>query len=130
MTPKAMFGKGLGFPFRVAEDGRVAWSEGEANVEESIRIILSTDPGERLFRPDFGAGLRSFLFQPNTVTTRHRISDRIQKALTRWEPRVRVESVDTIPDPADPEGAIATIHYRLVATQVPATLSVGVRLGG
>ena len=129
MTPAQLFGKGIGFPMRVGDDGRLSWSEGERNVEESIRILLSTDPGERLFRPDFGAGLRSFLFQPNTVTTRHQISDRITKTLARWEPRVQVESVETLPDPSDAEAAIATIHYRLVATQAVSALSVGIRLG-
>lgn len=130
MTPKQMFGRGVAFPMRVGDDGRVAWSEGVANVEESIRAILATEPGERLFRPELGGGLRSFLFQPNTVTTRHQISERIKRALARWEPRVQVERVDTVPDPANPEAAIATIHYRLVATQVPASLVVGVTLGG
>lgn len=129
MTPSRIFGKGLAFPMRVGDDGRVAWSEGQQNVEESIRAILATEARERLFRPEFGAGLRSFLFQPNTVTTRHQISDRIVKALNRWEPRVQVLSVDTIPDAADPEAAIATIQYRLVATQAPQTLRITVRLG-
>jgi uncharacterized protein len=129
MTPRQMYGKGLAFPMRVGDDGRVAWSDGVPNVEECIRIILSTEPGERLFRPDFGAGLRSFLFQPNTVTTRHQISERIKRALARWEPRIQVERVDVLPDPADPEAAIATLHYRLVATQAPMSLMVGVRLG-
>jgi phage baseplate assembly protein W len=130
MTPAKLFGKGFAFPMRVGEDGRVQWSEGETNVEESIRILLGTDPGERLFRPDLGAGLRAFLFQPNTVTTRHQISERIARVLARWEPRVIIESVDTIPDPDDAESAVATIHYRLVATQTRQSLQVGVRLGG
>lgn len=130
MTPAQLFGKGMGFPMRVGDDGRVAWSEGERNVEESIRVLLSTEPKERLFRPDYGAGLQSFLFAPNTVTTRHQISDRINKALARWEPRVQVLTVETLPDPSDPEVAIATIHYRLVATSAPATFSLGIRLGG
>lgn len=130
MTPAQLFGKGLAFPMCVGDDGRLQWSEGEASVETSLRVLLATEPGERLLRPDFGAGLRSFLFQPNTVATRHRISDHVLRAITRWEPRVAVESVDTVPDPADPEAAIVTIHYRLIATQLADRMTVGVRLGG
>lgn len=130
MRPARMFGKGLAFPLRVGDDGRIAWSEGQLNVEESIRVILTTEPRERLFRPEFGAGLRGFMFQPNTVTTRHQISDRITRALARWEPRVQVLSVETVPDAGDPEAAISTINYRLVATQAPQTLRIAVRLGG
>ena len=53
--------KGMAFPPRVGADGRVAWSEGEANVREAMRVILMTEPGERLRLPEFGAGLARFL---------------------------------------------------------------------
>lgn len=130
MNGDAMFGRGLGFPMHVDAQGGIAWSLGEANIAESIRVILGTEPGERLFRPDFGAGLRFFLFQPNTVTTRHQLADRIRQALLRHEPRIQVESVDALPDAANPEAAIVHIHYRLVASQARASLSVTVQLGG
>ena len=58
----------MSFPPRVGPDGRVAWSEGEVNVREAIRIILMTEPRERLRLPEFGGGLSRFLFEPNTVT--------------------------------------------------------------
>lgn len=130
MKSAHMFGKSLAFPVRVGDDGRMTWSEGQDNIEESIRLILATDRRERLFRPEFGAGLREFLFEPNTVTTRHLISEGIARALANWEPRIVVSSVDTIADTTDPAAAIATIHYRLVATQAPQSLRIAVRLGG
>ncbi len=124
----SLLGRGIAFPPRVGSDGRVAWSAGEANIRDAIRVILGTDRNERLRLPDFGAGLGRFLFEPNTVATRHQLEQRILHALAAWEPRIVVEGVDVVADPDDPEGAIATITYRLVATQVSATISVAVAL--
>jgi phage baseplate assembly protein W len=98
-------------------------------VRDSIRIILLTNQRERLRLPEFGGNLGEFLFEPNTVATRHQIQERINRALAQWEPRVAVESVSVEPDPADVEAAIATIQYRLVATQARERVSVGVSLG-
>jgi len=125
-----LFGRGIGFPPRVGPDGRVAWSEGEVNVREAIRIILLTEQHERLRLPEFGASLNRFLFEPNTVTTRHLIQDRIEKELAAWEPRVQVESVTVDADESDPQGAVATVTYRLVATSARARVSLKVTLGG
>jgi uncharacterized protein len=123
-----VFGRGISFPPRLGPDGRTAWSEGEVNVREALRIILMTNQGERLMLPDFGGGLSRFLFEPNIVTTRHLIADRITKALAEWEPRILVESVDVQPDPDDPEAAIATVTYKLVATQARERVSLNVTL--
>lgn len=123
-----IFGRGMAFPPRVGPDGRLAWSEGEANVREHIRIILMTEPGERLRRPGFGAGLRRFLFEPNTPGTRHRIHEAIEEALLRWEPRIKLESLGVEADANDPEAAIATLTYRLVATQAIERVSLTVKL--
>ena len=121
-----IFGRGIAFPPRIGPDGQVAWSEGEANIRESIRIILLTALNERVRLPDFGGSLSLFLFEPNTVTTRHLISDRIQKALEQWEPRILVQSVNVEPDPSDPQAAIATITYKLVAIQSQERVSLNI----
>ena len=130
MDNRRIFGQGMAFPPRVGPDGRMAWSVGETNVHESIRIILSTDPGERLRLPAFGAGLRRFLFEPNTLATHTLIKQAIGEALKRWEPRIQLESVEVVADDLDTETAIATLTYRLVATQVQERLSVAVSVQG
>jgi phage baseplate assembly protein W len=130
MNAGSVFGRGIGFPPRVTPDGRIAWSEGETNIRESIRIILLTDERERLRLPDFGGGLTRYLFEPNTATTRQQIRDRIERALAEWEPRIRLESVLVDPDPKDAEAAIATITYRLVATRALERVSLSVALTG
>jgi phage baseplate assembly protein W len=124
-----VLGRGIAFPPRVGADGRVAWSEGEDNIRDAIRIVLSTERRERLRLPDFGAGLGRLLFEPNTVATRHRIEQLIELALAAWEPRISVSSVDVEPDAEDPQGAVATIAYTLVATQAQERMRVAVALG-
>lgn len=125
----AIFGRGMSFPPRVGADGHVAWSQGEQNVRESMRVILMTELRERLQLPEFGAGLAHFLFEPNTAATRFLIQERIGEALVRWEPRIRLDSVLVEPDPNDPEAALASIAYRLVATQQRERLTLSVSLG-
>ena len=129
-TAGTIYGRSLSFPPRVGADGRMAWSEGDDNIRESIQVILLTNWRERMRLPDFGGGLGAFLFEPNNVATRHAIEDRILLVLKLWEPRIAVESASVEPDPADRENAIATIQYHLVATQARARLTLGVRLAG
>jgi phage baseplate assembly protein W len=124
-----ILGRSMAFPPRVGADGRVAFSEGDTNIRESIEIVLRTAPGERLRMPDFGAGLERFLFEPNTTATRKQIQDRIARALRDWEPRVSVQEITVTEDPGDRQAAIATVIYRLVATQLTERVSLTVGLG-
>ncbi len=126
--PGKLFGRSISFPPRIVE-GRMVWSAGETNVRESIQVILLTELGERLRLPSFGGGLQEFLFEPNTVTTHQLIADRITQAVTQWEPRVVIESVNVEADARDPQSAIATLIYKLVATQVRERVSLNVVLG-
>lgn len=125
-----ILGRGLAFPVTIGGDGRVALSDGTENIREAIQIILLTELGERVRLTSFGAGLGQFLFDPNTTTTRRQIQDRIVRALGAWEPRILLDAVDVEPDPSDAGAAIATITYRLVATQAQERVSVSVQLGG
>jgi phage baseplate assembly protein W len=129
MDAGQLFGRGIAFPPRVV-NGRVVWSEGEQNIREAIRIVLLTDERERIQLPEFGGTLRRFLFEPNTVATRHRIEDQINVALSRWEARIEVETIAVEPDADDPQTAIATITYRLVATEAVERVSLTVTLAG
>jgi len=124
-----LYGRGMSFPPRVGDDGSIAWSEGEINIREMIQVILRTQERERLNLPTFGAGLQQYLFEPNTVTTRFQVQDRITKALQLWEPRISLTDVNVEQDPNDAQAAIATIEYKLVATQVKETINVSVKLG-
>lgn len=129
MDAGRLFGRGISFPPRVGEDGRVAWSEASDNIREGMRVVLATQLGERMMLPQFGTDLRERLFEPNTVATRRLIQERIGSALQRWEPRVAVQSISVEQDPADETAAIATVEYRQKANQIAGQLSVRLRTG-
>jgi phage baseplate assembly protein W len=111
------------FPFRIdAASGQAAEASYQDHVDQMIRQILLTDPGERADLPEFGAGMRRLLFAPLSTalvaTTRMIVTD----ALARWLARqVNVQSVDvqTQDDNAAlPEGTVLlTISYELVETR-------------
>jgi phage baseplate assembly protein W len=130
MDAGRIYGRGVAFPPHVGPDGHIAWSQGEANIREAIEVILKTEERERLNLPSFGAGLRRFLFEPNTVGTRHQIADRIPRALQLWEPRITVSAVEVEDDAGDPQSAIATIRYQLIATRASGDVTVRVALAG
>lgn len=128
MARDTVFGSGISFPMRLGPDGRVAVSAGPDNIREMIRVILLTEPGERLQLPGFGGGAGRFLFEPNTVGTRRRVQERIEEALAQWEPRIALQSVSVEEDPDDPQSAIATVRYQLVANRASEQVAVRVQL--
>jgi phage baseplate assembly protein W len=125
-----LLGSGLSFPPRVGPDGRLAWSSGEPNIRECIRVLLLTEPGERVMREQYGCGLRRYLFEPNTSTTRELIRQEITDAINRWEPRVRIQQVTVTQDANDPRTAAVNVRFRLVATGVAQQLGMTLTLEG
>jgi hypothetical protein len=123
-------GRGLSFPPRIGPGGRLAWSSDEDNIRESMRVILLTEPGERVMREDFGCGLRRFLFEPNTPTTRALIRERVERSIARWERRVRVEDVAVDADPGDERVIAISIRFRQVATGSSGQLGLSLQVEG
>ena len=89
----------------------------EMDIQQSIRIILGTAPGERVMRPDFGAGLKTLIFEPMNTTTAALAQYNVQKALTQWEPRIDQITVSVTPQPANGSLSI-DIRYRVRLTNV------------
>jgi uncharacterized protein len=92
-------GTGFSFPLKVSSQGLIQLSSDEFNIEESIRIILRTEPGERVYRPDFGCRLSELSFAPLNTQTMMMIRLYVQEALQRWEPRIDKIQVNIDPDP-------------------------------
>src|SRR5690242_7508820 len=109
-----VLGRGLAFPLRVGATG-LAESAGVGRVEESIRIILGTQYGERVMRPRFGANLKSLLFAPNNATTASLASYYVTEALARWEPRIDLLDV-LVTNAVDEAQLVIEIRYQLRAT--------------
>lgn len=130
LDQSTLFARGMAFPPRVGTDGRIAQSVGAENIRENIRVILLTEPQERLMLPQFGGGLKRFLFQPNTLATQRLIQEAIVQSLGRWEPRIRVERVLVDADPEDQRAVLIQIRYQLVATANKDQLNLRLLLTG
>ena len=125
-------GRGMGFPTwpdavgNVRQSARIGmtggWEEaaGVRKIEESIRIILGTQYGERVMRPTFGCNLKSLVFAPNNDATSNLARHYVTEGLKTWEPRIDVLEVvvgSTLPERQT--GLLyISIHYRIKASKV------------
>lgn len=109
-------GTGVAFPVELDSGGRIALARDELDVEQAIRIILSTVPGERPMRPEFGCALQDCTFASIDALTLERIENAVRAALDRWEPRVQTQSVEFDLDRADRGVLNAVIGYRVRTT--------------
>jgi len=114
LTAGGVLGTGLAFPLRVGVSG-LAESSGVDRVEQSIRVILGTQYGERVMRPLFGANLKSLLFAPNNAATASLAAYYVSEALARWEPRIDVVDVQVTNDAVEAT-LVIEIRYRIRAT--------------
>lgn len=103
---------------RLSPTGGLALVEGEAAVRQALLLLLSTVPGERVMRPGYGCDLHRLAFAPNDATTAGLAIHHVREALTRWEPRVEVLSVDAGANPDEPAVLDITVEYRVRATRV------------
>jgi phage baseplate assembly protein W len=104
-------GRGPRFPFRPnPSTHRLDYVEGMDIIRQSVAMILDTDPGERIMLPSFGCGLRRYLMEPNTLSTRTSMAADISSALRSWEPRITGVNVAVTPG-EDPSLVWIEISY-------------------
>jgi uncharacterized protein len=109
-------GRGWAFPVAPGPDGEIAMVSDDEDIRQSIRMILDTEPGERVMRPDFGAGLRGLVFEPITVRLVALVQHRVEQALTEWEPRILVKAVTVNTDEAVSGRLKVEVEYVVRAT--------------
>jgi phage baseplate assembly protein W len=108
--------------------GSIAMAEGESAVRQSLLLLLSTAPGERVMRPKYGCYIHRLIFSPNDDTTAGLAIHYVKRAITRWEPRIDILKVDADRDPEAPERLNLLLEYRVRATQRTETLSFALDL--
>ena len=94
---KAFLGIGWGFPpefHKHADALEVKMVAEEEDIRESLRILLSTRPGERVMQPDYGCGLHTMVFENLDESTVTELKDIIERSVLFFEPRITLESVD------------------------------------
>lgn len=95
----------------------------ETAVTRSIRNLLNTQQGERLYQPDIGSNVRKLLFEPIDDITADILTSTIRDTLTTYEPRAKVLNVEVIPD----EGRnryVVTVVYMLINKQDPISVNI------
>ena len=102
---------------QVTPRGRIDMVQDDASIRQSLLLLLSTSPGERVMRPDYGCYLRRLVFAPNDETTAGLAIHYVRQAVSRWEPRVEIIGVDAGQDPIDPERLRIALDYRVRATR-------------
>jgi phage baseplate assembly protein W len=110
------------FPMRTDPTGAIALVSREQELEEAMRVVMATAPGERPMRPEFGCGIHDYVFAPADATTAGLIAYEVRASLLRWEPRVEIKDVDVRPDPDDPSTMLIEIKYTVKDTNDPRNL--------
>ena len=88
-------------------------SSEEQKIEESILLVLSTAPGERLMLPDFGCGIHDLVFAPNDTSTVTQVVDLVRRSLTKYEPRIDVVDVNADTSSEQPNLLLIRVDYRI-----------------
>lgn len=117
MTVETDFiGTTIAFPLEVDETGAIAMVSGPEAIERSMNVVLSTAPGERVMRAEFGCAIWNLLFDPVNDNTLGLMAQSVREALGQWEPRIDLDSVTAFPDPHDASLVLIDIDYRIKAT--------------
>lgn len=119
---RSFVGAGWAHPARIDATGSFALVTQEREIEESIRIIVATYPGERPMRPEFGCRIHDYVFAPMTSTTAGEMVYEVRIALERWEPRIDVDDV-LVGFDHEREGTIyVDVRYRIKDMNDPRNL--------
>ena len=119
--------------------GHVAMVAGEAAIRQSIILLLTTTPGERVMRPDYGCPLHRLMFQPNDATTAGLAIHYVRQSLLRFEARIDIVALDAAAAPLrededaaldDAETLLVSLVYKVRATNRTARLDFEIGLSG
>jgi Bacteriophage baseplate protein W len=113
---RSFLGVGWAFPPGLRGDGSIAHAVYEEDIHQAIKIILFTNPGERVMRPEFGTGLSQFVFEPANTTLLSIVEMRVRESLIAWEPRIDVLEVKVELDQNERNKILIHVSYRVRAT--------------
>jgi Bacteriophage baseplate protein W len=113
---REFLGQGLAFPLQINQQGGIALARGEHDIEQAIRIILGTAPGERVMRPEFGCRIHELVFAPDNAATRGLAVYYVEEALDRWEPRITLQQVNVSSEPQQDGVLLVEIKYLIKDT--------------
>ena len=119
---KEFVGRGWTFPVETDRSGRIKLTRDDREIEDSIRLILATSPGERPMRPEFGCAVHEYVFAPADAATAGDIAYSVRVALEHWEPRIDLKDVVVHFDGVDDGVLFIEVLYALRGTNDPRNL--------
>jgi phage baseplate assembly protein W len=114
---KDIIGNGWSFPLSINSQGGIQFTNERSEINQAIQIILSTTPGQRVMRPEFGCQLQDLIFTPNNAHTAIQAQRFVEEALGMWEPRIKVIQVEVYPDTHERNRLLINIEYEIKATR-------------
>lgn len=94
MKKNTFLGRGWSYPPEFGKEGDpTVMSSDEENIRQSLWMLFSTSPGERIHRYDYGCPLRSYVFDSLDVTTQTLLAEQIRKSVILFEPRISLDSL-------------------------------------
>lgn len=115
-------GTGWRFPIQPDLTGGLSYSSGDENVEQSLKILLLTNVGQRVMRSDFGSKAPGLVFAPGSLQYLGLLETTVREAVRDWEPRVDLEEVRAEPDVDDETRITVHIGYRVRRTNTRSNL--------
>lgn len=112
----SFIGRGFSWPMGVDHTGSIAMAGGVADIDRSLRIILSTAPGERVMRPQFGCRIWDLMFEPVTESLMGIMSEAVLDAVAQWEPRIEIQDIAVRADDDDSSLVRILLSYRVKTT--------------
>ncbi|MCL4231788.1 MAG: GPW/gp25 family protein [Dehalococcoidia bacterium] len=117
MPGNVLVGRGWTFPVQIGGSGGISLSGDASDIEEAVRVIIGTSPGERVMRPDFGCRIHELVFAPANSQTVGLAQRYVLEALKWWEPRIEVIEVSGMIDTVEPNRLLISVIYTIRDTK-------------
>ncbi len=109
-------GSGWSFPPEFSHNQAIKMVDGEQDIKESLIILLSTNPGERVMVPEYGCGIKSLVFSEINLGTITQIKAMIKNAILFFEPRIKLEDIDVDTNDSLNGNLLINISYTVIVT--------------
>lgn len=128
--PESLPGGSGALGIQTSPTGGIAMIEDDEAVRQALLLLLSTTPGERAMRPEYGCSLNRLVFSRVDESTAGLAIHYVRQAVTRWEPRVEITHLDAGPDPNDPARLLIELRYMVKVSQRQNTMLFNFDLSG
>jgi phage baseplate assembly protein W len=114
---KSFLGTGWSFPPTFSRGmASVDMVSDEKDIRESLWILFSTSPGERIMLPEYGCNVWLLVFRGINTAFKTQVAVAIRQSVLNWEPRIDVDDVTVVPDPNVAGLVVVTLSYTIRRT--------------